>query len=125
MPSALPQQHVGHLPTWEIIFWHHIFLPLYAVHRVLQARILEWIAIPSPVNHILSEVFTMTHPSWVALYGMDHSFFELHKLLLHDKAVIYEGVIQICIHIYVDVCMHIYLQMVILSDSFFDLKTVL
>ena len=36
----------------------------------------------------------------------------------------YEGGVQICIHIYVGVYMHIYLQMVVLPDSFFDLKTV-
>jgi len=29
----------------------------------------------------------MTHPSWVALHGMAHSFIELHKPLLPDKAV--------------------------------------
>ena len=29
---------------------------------------------PSPVDHISSELFTMTHPSWVALHGMAHSF---------------------------------------------------
>ena len=32
---------------------------------------------PSPVDHILSELSTMTHPSWVALFGMVHSFIEL------------------------------------------------
>ena len=37
---------------------------------------------PSPVDHILSELFTLTHPSWVALHGRAHSFIEL------DKAVI-------------------------------------
>ena len=37
---------------------------------------------PSPVDHILSELSTMTHPSWVALYGMAYSFTEL------DKAVV-------------------------------------
>ena len=37
---------------------------------------------PSPVDHVLSELSTMTHLSWVALYGMAHSFIEL------DKAVI-------------------------------------
>ena len=37
---------------------------------------------PSPVDHILSELSTMTYLSWVALHGMDHSFIEL------DKAVI-------------------------------------
>ena len=29
---------------------------------------------PPPVDHILSELFTMTHPSWVALHIMVHSF---------------------------------------------------
>ena len=37
---------------------------------------------PSPVDHVLSELSTMTHPSWVALHAMAHSFTEL------DKAVI-------------------------------------
>ena len=35
---------------------------------------------PSPVDHVLSELSTMTHPSWVALNGMAHSFIELDKL---------------------------------------------
>ena len=47
---------------------------------------------PPPVDHVLSEPFTMTHPSWVALHGMAHSFIELHKPLHHNKAVIHEGV---------------------------------
>ena len=34
----------------------------------------------------------MTHPSWVALRAMAHSFIELCKPLCHDKAVIHEGV---------------------------------
>ena len=46
---------------------------------------------PSPVDHILSERFTMTHLSWVAPYDMAHSFIELCKPLCHDKAVIHEG----------------------------------
>ena len=40
---------------------------------------------PSPVDHTLSELSTMTHASWVALHGMAHGFIEL------DKAVIHEG----------------------------------
>ena len=36
---------------------------------------------PSPVDHILSEISTMTHPSWVALHGMTHS--ELDKAVIH------------------------------------------
>ena len=38
---------------------------------------------PSPVDHILSELSTKTHPSWVALHGMAHSFFELDKAVVH------------------------------------------
>ena len=47
--------------------------------------------IPLPVDHILSELSTMTRPSWVALHGMAHSFIELGKPLHQDKAVIHEG----------------------------------
>ena len=38
---------------------------------------------PSPVDHILSELSTMTHPSWVALQGIAHSFIELDKAVVH------------------------------------------
>ena len=31
----------------------------------------------------LSELSTMTHPSWVALHGMAHSFIELDKAVVH------------------------------------------
>ena len=34
---------------------------------------------PSPVEHILSELSTLTRLSWVALHGMAHSFTELDK----------------------------------------------
>ena len=40
---------------------------------------------------MLSELFTMTCPSWVALHSTAHSFMELHKPLQHNKAVIHEG----------------------------------
>ena len=38
---------------------------------------------PSPVDHVLSELSTMTWPSWVALHGMAHSFIELDKAVVH------------------------------------------
>ena len=37
---------------------------------------------PSPVDHILSELFIMTHLSWVALHGMAHSFIKSHKAVI-------------------------------------------
>ena len=38
---------------------------------------------PSPVDHILSDLSTMTCLSWVALQGMAHSFIELDKAVVH------------------------------------------
>ena len=35
------------------------------------------------MDHILSELSTMTHPSWVALHVMAHSFIELDKAVVH------------------------------------------
>ena len=47
---------------------------------------------PPPVDHVLSELSTMTRPSWLSLQGMIHSFIELCKPLCHDKDVIHERV---------------------------------
>ena len=54
---------------------------------------------PPPVDHILSELSTMTCPYWVAIYGIAHSFIEL---LFHYKAVICEGDMEVhtCILFY-------------------------
>ena len=38
---------------------------------------------PSPVDHVLTELSTMTRLSWVALHGMAHSFIELDKTVVH------------------------------------------
>ena len=47
---------------------------------------------PSPVNHVLSELFRMTCPSgWLYEHGMAHSFIEFCKPLHRDKAVVHEG----------------------------------
>ena len=44
-----------------------------------------WIGLPfpSPVDHVLSEVSTMTRLSWVALHDIGHSFIELDKAVVH------------------------------------------
>ena len=39
--------------------------------------------LPSPVDHVLSDLYTMIHPSWVALHGMAHSFIELDNAVGH------------------------------------------
>ena len=73
----------------ELTFLKPLLSYFHTVHGVLKTRILEWFAIPSPVDHVLSLLFTMTHPSWVALCGMAYSFFKLHKavILLPDISI--------------------------------------
>ena len=38
---------------------------------------------PSPTDHVLSELSTMTHLSWVALHSMAHISIELDKAVIH------------------------------------------
>ena len=35
------------------------------------------------MDHVLSELSTMTRPSWVALHSMAHSFIELDEAVVH------------------------------------------
>ena len=64
----------------EFICQCTLLSPFHAVHGVLKVRKLKWFAIPFPSGYVLSELSTVTRPSWVALYGMAHSFFEQTKL---------------------------------------------
>ena len=45
--TYFPSGIFGHLLIWGLIYRCHTFLPFHAVHGALQARILEWAAIPS------------------------------------------------------------------------------
>ena len=65
----------------EFLFQYPIILPFHTVHGVLKARILKWFAFSSPVDHILSDLSTMTCLSWVAPQAW-LNFIEL------DKAVV-------------------------------------
>ena len=60
-----------------------------------------WSSLPffPPVDHVLSELFTMTHLSCVALHGMARSVPELYNRFHNNKVVICEGVhVHICTH---------------------------
>ena len=62
----------------------------HAIHRVLQARRLEWVAISfSGGSHFVKTLHCDL--SWVALHGMAHNFIELHKSLCHDKGQSMKG----------------------------------
>jgi len=80
--SVFSSRILGTYQPGEFIFQCPIFLPFNTVPGVLEARILKWFAIPFSSGHVLSELSTITCPSWVALHSMAHSFIRL------DKAVI-------------------------------------
>ena len=61
----------------EFIFQCHIFLPFHIVIGFSKQEYWSGLPFPSPVDHILSELSTMTCPPWVALYSPTHSFIEL------------------------------------------------
>ena len=46
------------------------------------------LSFPSPVDHVLSELSTKTHPSWVVLYCMTHSLTEFDKAVVHVISLI-------------------------------------
>ena len=53
---------------------------------VWKGKIIEYwsgLLFPSPVDHILSELSTMTHLSWAALHSMTYSFTDLDKAVVH------------------------------------------
>ena len=71
---------LGTYQPGEFIFQCHIFLPFYAVHGVLKARILKWFAIPFSGGPCFVRTL---HYGQVALHGMAHSFIELDKAVVH------------------------------------------
>ena len=79
---GLPVHH--QLPEFTQTQVHRVSDAIQPSHPLLSPS-------PPPVDHVSSELFTMTLPSWVALNGTAHSFIELCKPLCHDKAVVHEG----------------------------------
>ena len=72
----------------EFLFQCPIILPFHTIHGVLKARILKWCAIPfSSAPHFVRTLH-LTHPSWVGLHGMAHSFIELDKAVVHVISLI-------------------------------------
>ena len=65
----------------------HIFWLFILFTGFLQQECWSGLPFPPPVDHVLSELFTMTRPPWMPLHSMAHSFIELCQPLCHDKGV--------------------------------------
>ena len=71
-------------------YWHegsmfqcHIFLPFILFMGFSRQECKSGLPFPSPVNCILSEIFTMICWSWVALHGMALNFIQFYKAVIH------------------------------------------
>ena len=73
----------------EFIFHCYIFWPFYTVHEVLKARMLKQFAIPSPVDHVLSEMFCQTFRLWILWYYQATSPLhgKIYKVFIYWKLV--------------------------------------
>ena len=87
----------------RLIFFRIDWFDLLAVHGTLKSLLQHHFSYCSwgscskntgaachSLLHVLSELLTMTHLSWVALYDMAYSFIELPKPTRQDKAMICE-----------------------------------
>ena len=66
----------------ELISFRTDWFDLLAVQATLKSPPAPWFESTnsSGLSHVLSELFTTTHPSWMALHGMAYSFIELQAL---------------------------------------------
>ena len=62
---------------WEFIFQCPIFCLFILFMGFSRQEYWSGLPFPSPVDHVLSELYTMTCLSWMAIHGMAHSFIEL------------------------------------------------
>ena len=67
----------------EFLSQCHIFCLFILFMGFSRQEYLSGLPFPSLVDHFLSELSTMTHPSWVTLHGMAHSFIEWDKAVVH------------------------------------------
>ena len=74
---------LGTCQPGEYIFQCHSFLPFIQFMGFSGQECWSGLPFPSPVDHVLSELSTMTHLSWVALYSTAHSFIMLNKAVVH------------------------------------------
>ena len=75
----------------EFIFQCPIFCLFILFMRFSRQEYWSGLPFPSPVDHILSELSTMTCLSWVAPHGMAHSFTDLDKAVWHPTPVLLPG----------------------------------
>ena len=86
-PPLFPRSILDTFQPGGLIFCCHTFWLLIQFMRFPWQVYWGGLPFPSPVDHVLSELSTMTHLSWVVLHGMAHSFIELDKAGQEQRAI--------------------------------------
>ena len=89
--------HIGHLSTWRVHFSVISFCLFILLMWFSKQEYWSVLPFPSPVNYVLSELSTMTHPSWVALHSKAHSFIKLEKAVVYVISLVSFSVIVVSI----------------------------
>ena len=79
-PSPTPGVHSNSRPSSQ---WFHPAILFILFMGFSRQEYRSGLPFPSPADHVLSEISTMTRLSWVALHGMVHSFTGLDKAVIH------------------------------------------
>ena len=83
LSPLIPRSILGTYPPGEFIFTVVSFCLFILFMGFSRQEDWSGWPFPSPVDHILSELSTMTRLSWVVLHGMAHSFIELDEAVVH------------------------------------------
>ena len=67
-------------PPSSTISWNTIFLPFHTLMKFSGQEYWSGPSFPPPVDHVWSELFTRSHPSWVTLPDTAHSFVEFARV---------------------------------------------
>ena len=79
---------MDHVLAWGTYLVSYLFCLFILFIEFLKQEYWSGLPFPSPVDHVLSELSTLTLPSWVALQSMAHSFIELEKAVVHVISVV-------------------------------------
>ena len=78
----------GHLPTWGAhLLASYLFFLFILFSGFSRQEYWSGLPLSPPVDHILSELFTMICLFWLTPHGMAHSFTELRKPFHHDRSL--------------------------------------
>ena len=95
LPLLFPSSILDTFWPRGLIFWFSSFCLFILFMGFSRKEYWIGLPFPPPVDHVLSELFTMTYQSLVTLHSMTHSFIEFYKPLHYNKDKIHSEPVQV------------------------------